>query len=618
MRSLLVEFHRFGDLNTGLLRKGDQYLVAAAAHKVRQVEMPLNYEDFLDYVDAFRYQTGVDARKRALENVSAIVTDLLTVKTLPELNQTADTLQLDLVVNAAELGSLPFEAALDKDGQPLLVRDDRPVVLTRRVRGQFAETQAAWPAKANILFAWASPRGASPVPSAEHESALRKALATWLPSAAAAGASSLLTVLPRATLRALAAAASAQRFTHVHLLAHGAPILERKHERFGLALHDPATGAAKIASPEEIGTALEPLLQSASVITVSACDSGNDVDTFMPKRSIAHHLHEMGFPVVAASQFPLTGPGSVAFVGRFYSELLDGNDVRDALQRARCTLYNNRQTTGHDWASVVGYVRLPEGYREHLNSVRLQSRMSSLRAIRSRTDELISRNAITRADVDELASALVDAAAGLIRFLSEVGQPREAMTENLGLLGSAEKRLAELHFRCGRCVDGYEWRESARFALGKARSWYAQGFTSDFNSHWNGVQYLSLAAVLTGKLSEVSHWHASLAAAKQDASKPREIWAFGSLAELFLLAPFAGLGNMLDLARGALESMKSRAIAAGDSFPLESTELQLRRYIDWWTSANGFFPGAEDLAKPASELARIVAGPRGDAVSPTG
>ena len=50
--------------------------------------------------------------------------------------------------------------------------------------------------------------------------------------------------------------------------------------------------------------------------------------------------------------------------------------------------------------------------------------------------------------------------------------------------------------------------------------------------------------------------------------------------------------------------MKARVVAeaGGNTFPLESTERQLRRYVDWWTAANGFFPGTSDLAAEAGNL----------------
>ena len=109
------------------------------------------------------------------------------------------------------------------------------------------------------------------------------------------------------------------------------------------------------------------------MVTVATCDAANLTNTITSKRSIAHGLHELGFPVVVASQFPFTVPGSNLMVETFYKALLGGEDVRIALHQARVALYENRQTTGHDWASLVGYVRLPEGYADHLLDVRLES-----------------------------------------------------------------------------------------------------------------------------------------------------------------------------------------------------------------------------------------------------
>ena len=44
----------------------------------------------------------------------------------------------------------------------------------------------------------------------------------------------------------------------------------------------------------------------------------------------------------------------------------------------------------------------------------------------------------------------------------------------------------------------------------------------------------------------------------------------------------------------------------GDRFPLESTERQLHRYVDWWTTANSFFPNTTDLAVEAGKLIQVL------------
>ena len=66
MRSVLVEFHRLNDLNTGMLRQGDPYLAAAASQPVRQFPMPLDQADLLDLMQALRYQTDGADRQAAL------------------------------------------------------------------------------------------------------------------------------------------------------------------------------------------------------------------------------------------------------------------------------------------------------------------------------------------------------------------------------------------------------------------------------------------------------------------------------------------------------------------------------------------------------------------------
>ena len=619
MRSLLVEFHRFGDLNKGLLRAGDPYLVAVASQPVCQTAMPLDYEEFLDLMQALRYQDGDAAREEALHRVSEIVTSLLRSQGLRDLQQGEFPLQLDLVANAAELAALPFEAAVDGAGEPLIVRSERPIVLTRRVRNDFAETVVRWPAKARILFAWACPnaRGVQAVPYKEHEAALRKALAPWIPLEGPSGtppdASSVLRVLERASLDSIRAACEEavdqkKPFTHVHLLAHGYPIGESFKQRFGLALHAPGTDYLDAVDPEALVEALAPLRGHTCVLSLAACDSANAVNTVIPRRSIAHQLHVSGIPVVIASQLPLTVPGSTILIENFYVDLLAGKDVRSALHKARCALYEHRKTAGHDWASLVGYVRLPEGYADHLPAVRLEAVLSSLKAVQAWSDDLVKSDVIDQARFERLADLLRANIQKLEVFLEEKKLPKGVLEENLGLLGSAEKRLAELYFECGRRSGGDAWREPMRAALERARSWYRKGFDSNLSHHWTGVQFLSLEAVLAGRIGEPGRWYAAALAARLDAEKPSEVWAYGSLIELHLIASAAGLGDQTAQALQAVAEMKNRVAgsAGGDRFPLESTERQMRRYAGWWMAGNGFFPGQPDLAAQAEQLAKAL------------
>jgi hypothetical protein len=70
--------------------------------------------------------------------------------------------------------------------------------------------------------------------------------------------------------------------------------------------------------------------------------------------------------VAIGSQFPLTFPGAVIFAEAFYSKVLRGEDVRSALHSTRRALKEKGDETHQDWAALVGYVSLPEGYTDHL------------------------------------------------------------------------------------------------------------------------------------------------------------------------------------------------------------------------------------------------------------
>lgn len=613
MRSLLIEFHRFDDLEFGVLQ--GRYLVAAATCPVREYKWPIQHVEFHDLLSNLRYQAKADERKTALKEISAIASDMLGTADLEDLRRGDFPLQFDLVVNAAELAAVPFELATDDDGQPLFVRDEKLVELTRRVRFDFAETSIRWPAKPRILFAWAYPPGAGDeVPSEEHEKALRKALEPWMPLQAGAGEGDVLTILPQTSLGSLGKACRdavemKRPFTHIHLLAHGYPVGHGNRRRFGLALHD-AEGDLDAVEPEKIKDALAPLCGETVVITLAACDSANRDNPLTPEKSIAHELHVLGFPVVVASQLPLTVSGSSLMVERFYGALLSGKDVRLALHEARIALYESRDRTGHDWASVVGYVRLPEGYAEHLLDVRLESVLAALKTAQGSSDKLVKSDETDPAQFDSVVELLRGRIAELKVFLrdTEKTERKGVLEENLGLLGSAEKRFAELFFERGRRGDADHWQQSMREALERSHDWYRQGYEHNFSHHWTGVQYLSLEAVLNGTINDRGHWYAAVAAAENDRKKPEEYWAHGSLAELYLLAPLAGQALRREAAAEILEEMKGRVRdhGGGDPFPIESTERQLRRYAEWWTTANGFFPGTSDLTAKAGRLLEVL------------
>jgi hypothetical protein len=76
------------------------------------------------------------------------------------------------------------------------------------------------------------------------------------------------------------------------------------------------------------------------------------------------------------------------------------------------------------------------------------------------------------------------------------------------------------------------------------------------------------------------------------------VWGWGSRAELLLLSPHAREDPQNEAAQAALGEVVARA-SGRSSFAVMSAQRELRRYVDWWTSANGFFWDGPDLAAEA-------------------
>ena len=154
MKSTLVEFARFKNLGTGVLRQGDDYLRTVADLPVQPCEMPIDQRPFNKLMRKLRYLTASEQeRQEALREVSELSTEFLGLR--PDVEEDARNLpsileegaaklqQLDLVANAAELSALPFEAALGKDGNPLFLSGGPPGPGTfRRTKSELADTPA--------------------------------------------------------------------------------------------------------------------------------------------------------------------------------------------------------------------------------------------------------------------------------------------------------------------------------------------------------------------------------------------------------------------------------------------------------------------------------------------
>jgi hypothetical protein len=617
MNALTLEFLRFGATDFGILREGDAYLCTAGNAPATQVKAPVHHHEFLDWINALRYAESEDERRNALLAAQDVATRMLGV----DLGRLQGLTQLDLVLSPAELSILPFECALNDAKEPLFLDNRGPFVITRRFRHGFAGQSRSLPAKPRVLLISASPPSAGkPVPLDQHKQALRVALKPWIEplegfEEAVPDERSVLTIVSNASLGRIKAVLSglekeANPVTAIHILAHGCPIGTGHRDRYGLALHSTDDSAPYDAvAPEALVECLAPVLESCFTVTLAVCDSGNELNTIIPEKSIAHEFHKR-VPVVIASQFPLTFSGSVALVEEFYSGLLSGEDVRKALNNVRCRMYEETDSTFHDWMSLVGYIELPEGYYDHLDKVRAENELAALKTAQAWADRLIGNGKARLGDYDNVVDTLRRRIERLGHYRSSVPQSNVAsLQESLGLRGSAYKRLAEILFYRSKIshnkdADLHESKDALKAGL----KCYQEAYAHNISHHWTGVQALSLEAILTGKLQRAGRWHATLESALLACESETEIWAFGTIAEVLLLAPYAEQAPDMPQAKRALEKMRARVADLGKgNFPLESTKRQLNRYVEWWTTENSFFAGLGGVADDARTLASLLA-----------
>jgi CHAT domain-containing protein len=621
-QSLMVELLRTGAaemiIGTGnaIMSRGVPYVVQVQDRPARDVKCPLDYLDLLGCIERLDYNAP-DGGFAAVKTLSDEVTSFVgQVVALGE----PRPLQIDLVVSASELAALPFELARDKTGEWLLAREDADIELTRRIRQSFAHRAPRWRTKPRILFISASPGAGEPVPVEENKKALRDALRPWIEPLANVPEAmpderDVLVLLPNASLAAIKeacdkAAAAKKPFTHIHVLAHGVVIGEGVRQRYGLALHGEDVEAAGLLA------ALKSVAEYCSVVTLAICQGAAENNPIYPGSSLAHGLHAEGIPVVIGSQFPLTFDGSKIFTERFYTAALRGDDVRAALHAARLALKKQSAKTYYDWAALVGYVRLPEGYTDHLIDVALEAGLASLRTTESWFAHISAQDPPPVDPLHEVARRIDERIGHLGQLLSRAEQCGRTgvREENLGLLGSGEKRLAEVRFKLSQTEPAVAAHKTAMLqALERSLDYYRRAFHKNLSHHWTGVQMLSLEAATAGRFDEPEYWSTAIIASRNALKDNKdEYWAAGSLLELLLLGGCSGKSVDVAAAKRCAETLAERTpVGPADGteipFPIASTLRQLGRYQSWWTKANGFFNGAaSDLAREAGELSKAL------------
>lgn len=667
VRHFSLEILRHGPSHNQLLSPLTPYMALCGSHGAETVHVPFEHYEFLERLKDLRYQhegrirpdvepgrrqtqlqQTAEETGRILGHVPGLVAELARAA-----NPERELIHLRLVISASELALLPFELATSPGGcpgagEPLFLQSVAPITITREVR-RVGSSHFRWPRRPRILFAAASPAEAGPVPFDEHLLVLRRAIDPWVtpydehdPAARRAAVEPHLTVLPNATLADIQDACASATYTHVHLLAHGQEPPQRRgvEQQFGLALHrrdDPA--AVDVVDGRRLSTALRAhardaagVLSHPAVVTIASCDSGQVGSVVTPGASLAHYLHQAGIPLVLASQFPLSFAGSVLMTQVLYERLLRGEDPRLALHNLRWQLHA-LNAEAHDWASLVAYAALPDDLETQLQECRFLRAKEAVDAAMDRADWLVDATTDGRSTgpqpFQRALERLDDATHRLPPLVSDE-------VEGIGLRASIYKRKAQLLHRAADEQAGalrLQYLRDHEDALGEAADWYRKGFFKNMSSHWNGVQYLSLCAVLDRPL-RTDYWTVCHVAAERDldvGSRTVEAWAHASLAELYLLHPLleAPVRPGVDARERALHHAQRLLDLAGrDDFAVFSTLRQFKRYLEWWTinpvdgritpanAAPGYFPPWHKLnivSNVAQDVVLLLKPPRGDA-----
>jgi hypothetical protein len=661
IRTVTVELLRAGPRHNQLVSPLTQYLGVCGNAAAGRVSLPYEHGDLELRLQELRYRVANQddraRRSKLLDRTGREVAQILSaipgVSGLlnPEDEQPRKLTHLRIVLSASELAMLPFEASKVPTGEDsmstwLALQARAPVCITRHIRSVSAEG-IQWPSEPRVLFV-AGPDTDEPL--ALHRKALADAMAPWRNVDGRLG--DRLVVIEKATLAHIcqevaSAAAKGMPFTHVHILAHGAPLDETdQRSPVGLALYD-----EDVISGRQLATALVAVadrgVKRPVVVTLATCDSGKVSDVRTTDASIAHDLHDQGIPLVVASQFPLSVDGSVPFVERFYQNQLWGEHPLVSLYAVRLHLHSCMGPDTHDWASLVVYEAFPSNLADQLDELRYwQARRAQEGALR-RLEALVAQGdggtplRIMPNARDQYEAGLRDVDAMSARLPTEGPYALECA----GLRAAGHKRVAQAAFQLavvGGVADGESDRllaeclnllESARAGYWSATKSFLGPSSGPIrrraNLYWLLGQVLSLDVVL-GRSLDTALLAAARLAAEIDLESSRDeerAWACASLSEFALLHLADPKMATAERARHAEESIVNarrflEMLGRGSEQAI-TTSRQFERYAEWWGNPGlqwalaklgvrerPYWHGEHGIVPTAKRIVALIRGPR--------
>ena len=543
IRHIALELVRSGPAHNQLLSPLTLYIALCGGDSPVNVSVPFEQRQLLMRIQRLRYELDsgdpsseqIEQRQAELRDLGELLGNFLgKIPTLlAQLSQArcdgGKMAHLRLSLCADELSMVPFETAIAPigfpgTGSPLFLQTITPVTITREIRRN-CPLPVTWNRQPKILFAFASPPDLPAVPAEQHLQALRDALMPWVRIKNSAEdrvyeLKKLITVLPNASLQEIHDYCHKESFTHVHILAHGAPYNETGEKRYGLALcRDSDKLRWDVVDGESLGIALVgkdatgTTKHTPTFVSLAACDSGNISSVISPGGSIAHQLHYTGIPWVVASQFPLWMKASVIVVHELYKGLLEGVDPRWVLYGLRQKLRTDCPKT-HDWASIVTYASLPDDFERQVSAFRERQAKGKVEVKLDRIEDLFSLDAPNKKatysaeqieELDQIKNNLRDL---LKQWRNDFISPdyqmfKGAMAIPLGLSAACEKRIAtayQLIKASNNSVKDFGKEELTAYRA--SREYYRLAVESDPTCTWLITQYLCMHVVIAELLSK--------------------------------------------------------------------------------------------------------------------
>ncbi|MEC4748877.1 CHAT domain-containing protein [Methylomicrobium sp. Wu6] len=636
IQKVKLEFLRPGPPHNQLLSPLTPYIALCGEDGPVTVQMPFEHRQLLMRLRRLRYDSDKnpaqdeqrqaevrdmgEAIGRVFSQVPALLSELGSV-----FGEAGKLVHLSLSLSAFELGLIPFELAVGMDGfpgsgSPLFLQTRMPITITREVR-RGSPLPIKWDRPVRILFAFAEPEGLN-VPAQAHLNALRMAIEPWVKvrnpgqsKERVQDVKKILTVLPNASLKQIREACASTEYTHVHILAHGAPLENSGDKRYGVALCNELDGSKDIVDGERLAIALTARDASGkmkfcpTMVTLATCDSGNIESVLTPGGSIAHELHAAGIPWVIASQFPLWMRASAIAAEVLYHRLLNGADPRWVIYELRQRLRTESFGT-HDWASIVAYATVPADFEQQVDAFRDKQIRAKFEIKFDRIDELVGANE----DIETTALAPI-ACGGEVQSLCksiradlkawreepEAVVSSKIKSERLGMSAASEKRIGIAYslFADSQSDDSSKNknREESKKAYEASREFYREALETEPHNYWVITQYLSITATPAladepafkalsknyglwwGAARQITEWQM-----RQSTGESRA-WSLATLAELALLGiAYGGAGYSQKQAKEEITRYckEMRALMGPDAFPIFSTRRQFRRYIRHW------------------------------------